>query len=96
MELTQFFIVIGIFIALMFVYKFADKFVKKLTPKTIKTVNWIGFSVAVAGGIIWYVYPSGIIMIVTVLGVVTYFLFYGYDKPEESAGDGEDPVVRGR
>ncbi len=90
MELSQFFIIIGIFIALMFVYKFADRYVKRLTPKTIKTINRAGFSAAVVGGIVWYASPSGIITIaaqdITVIGVIIYFIFYDYDKPEESEG----------
>lgn len=82
-DFTQFFILIGAFIVLMFVYRVADKKIKTLSPKTVKTVNWIGFGMALAGGILWYLFHTWVYMPVTVLGVIIYFLFYGYDKMEE-------------
>ena len=83
MTLTGFFIIIGVFIALMFIYKRADKAIKKMDPKSVKKFNWVGFVIGIIGGVAWYLFHNGIYMIVTLLGVVIYFLFYGYDKMEE-------------
>ncbi len=83
MGFIEFFIVIGVFILMMVGYRVADRYVKKLDPKTVKTVNWIGFVVGVAGGILWYASSNQIFMFITVIGTITYFLFYGYDKMEE-------------
>ncbi|MBI1910590.1 MAG: hypothetical protein HYS21_01160 [Deltaproteobacteria bacterium] len=83
MTFLEFFIMIGIFIALMILFKRADKWVKKLQPKTVKTINWIGFIVGLAGGVLWYAYDHNLFMFMTLIGIVTYFLFYSYDSMEE-------------
>lgn len=86
MSFIEFFLVIGLFILMMVGYRVADRLVKKLDPKTVKTVNWIGFTVGIVGGILWYAFANQIYMFITVLGTITYFLFYGYDKMEEKDG----------
>lgn len=83
MSFTDFFILIGIFIAMMVLYKRADKWVQKLAPETVKKINWIGFAMGIAGGILWYAFAHSAFMVLTLAGVVIYFLFYGYDKMEE-------------
>lgn len=83
MGFMEFFIVIGIFILMMVGYRVADRYVKRLDPKTVKTVNWIGFVVGVVGGILWYAFSNQVYMFITVIGIITYFIFYGYDKMEE-------------
>lgn len=83
MSFTGFFVIVGVVIVMMFVYKYADRWVKKMDPKTVKTVNWVGFVMGIAGGTLWYLFAQGIFMIITLIGVVLYFLFYGYDKMEE-------------
>lgn len=86
MTIPGFLAVAGVVLALMLVYKYADRYIKKMDPKTVKTVNWIGFVVGVAGGVLWYAFAQGIFMIITLAGVVIYFLFYGYDRTEEEDG----------
>ena len=83
MSITGFFILVVIFIAIMLLYKNADRYVKRLKPKTVKTVNWIGFVAAIIGGILWYASNNEIFMLMTLAGVVTYFIFYNYDKTED-------------
>lgn len=86
MSFSGFFIVVGVVIVMVLIYKHADRWIKKMEPKTVKTVNWAGFVLGVAGGILWYLFAYGIFMIITLVGVVLYFLFYGYDKMEEEGG----------
>lgn len=83
MSFSGFLVVIGVVIAMVLLYKNADKWIKKMDPKTVKTVNWIGFIIGVVGGVLWYLFAYGIFMIITLIGIVLYFLFYGYDKMEE-------------
>ncbi len=83
MSMIEFSLVIGLFILMMVGYRVADRYVKRLDPRTVKTVNWIGFVIGIVGGILWYAFSNQIYMFITVIGVVTYFLFYGYDKMEE-------------
>ncbi len=83
MSITSFLIIIAVFIILMFIYKRADKAIKKMDPKVVKKLNWVGFVIGIAGGIAWYLFHNGIYMLVTLAGVVVYFLFYGYDRMEE-------------
>lgn len=86
MSITGLLIMVGVFIALMFVYRNADRFIKKMDPKTVKTINWAGFAIGVAGGIAWYLLHGAVYMFITLFGIVLYFIFYGYDKMEESEG----------
>ena len=88
MSFYGFFIVVGVVIAMILLYKHADRWIKKMDPKTVKTVNWIGFIAGVVGGVLWYLFAQGIFMIITLAGIVVYFLFYGYDRMEEDE-DGE-------
>ena len=85
MTFTGFYILVGagIFIAIMFLYTYAGRWIKTLKPKTVKTVNWTGFLVAISGGAAWYVLNKSIYMFITLFGVVIYFLFYSYDKMEK-------------
>ncbi len=83
MNIPQFLVLVGIVVILLFVYKYADKKIVHLNPKTVKTVNWIGFSIGAIGGILWYIFHDPIFMFITVGGVIIYFLFYGYDVMEE-------------
>ncbi len=83
MSITGFLVTVGVVIALILVYKFADLWVKKMDPRTVKVVNWIGFIVGVAGGVLWYATSNGVFMFITLAGVLVYFLFYGYDSMEE-------------
>lgn len=83
MSFSGFFVVIGVVIAMILLYKNADKWIKKMDPKTVKTVNWIGFILGVIGGVLWYLFAYGIFMIITLIGIVLYFLFYGYDTMED-------------
>ncbi|MBE7415600.1 MAG: hypothetical protein HS130_10405 [Deltaproteobacteria bacterium] len=83
MSITGFMITVGVVIAMILVYKYADQWVKKMDPGTVKTLNWIGFIVGVAGGVLWYATANGIFMFITLAGVLFYFLFYGYDSMEE-------------
>jgi multisubunit Na+/H+ antiporter MnhB subunit len=87
MSFSGFFVVIGVVIAMILLYKNADKWIKKLDPKTVKTVNWIGFILGVVGGVLWYLFAYGIFMIITLIGIVLYFLFYGYDTMEEESNN---------
>lgn len=80
---VDFFLVIGILILMMVGYRIADRYVKRLAPRTVKTVNWIGFVMGVVGGILWYAFSNQVYMFITIIGTVTYFLFYDYDKMEE-------------
>jgi len=86
MSFIEFFLVVGVFILMMIGYRVADRYVKKIDPKTVKTVNWIGFVVGVVGGILWYLFANQIYMFITVIGTITYFLFYNYDNAEEKQG----------
>lgn len=88
MSFSSFFVVVGIVIAMMLLYKYADRWIKKMDPKTVKTINWVGFIMGVAGGVLWYSLAQGIFMIITLIGILLYFLFYGYDKIEEEGKDG--------
>jgi prolipoprotein diacylglyceryltransferase len=88
MSFYGFFIIVGVVIAMILLYKHADRWIKKMDPKTVKTVNWIGFIAGVVGGVLWYLFAQGIFMIITLAGIVVYFLFYGYDRMEEDE-DGE-------
>lgn len=83
MSITGFIVTVGVVISMILVYKYADRWVKKMDPRTVKTLNWIGFIVGVAGGILWYATSNGIFMLITLAGVLAYFLFYGYDSMEE-------------
>ncbi|CAG1066880.1 hypothetical protein BAC1_02519 [uncultured bacterium] len=86
MSFYGFFILVGVVIAMILLYKHADRWIKKMDPKTVKTVNWIGFIAGVVGGVLWYLFAQGIFMIITLAGIVVYFLFYGYDRMEEEEG----------
>lgn len=83
---TDFFIMVGIFIFLMILFKRSDSFVKRLKPSTVKTLNWIGFILGAVAGVAWYLTSNNIFMLLTFLGIILYFLFYGYDKMEEEEG----------
>ncbi|HBG46330.1 MAG TPA: hypothetical protein DDW94_04995 [Deltaproteobacteria bacterium] len=87
MSFIDFAIVVGIVVAMIIVYKYADRWVKKMDPATVKKLNWAGFIIGVVGGILWYLFAIGIFMIITLVGVVVYFIFYGYDKVEEEQKD---------
>lgn len=84
MPFLEFAILIGVVISLLLIYKYADRYIKRMDPKTIKVVNWIGFGVAIIAGVGWYFYPHGLLMLATLLGVVVYFLFFGYDQVREN------------
>ena len=86
MSFMEFFIVVGVFILMMVGYRIADRYVNRLSPKTVKTVNWIGFIIGMIGGILWYLFANQVYMFITVIGIVVYFLFYGYDRMEEEKG----------
>lgn len=86
MSFMDFFVVVGVFILMMVGYRIADRYVKRLKPKTVKTVNWIGFTVGMIGGILWYLFANQVYMFITVIGIIVYFLFYGYDRMEEEKG----------
>lgn len=86
MSFTDFFVMVGIFIVMMLVYKYADRLVARLKPSTVKTVNWIGFGIGILGGVAWYLFGNALYMYLTLLGVIIYFLFYNYDKMEEKEG----------
>lgn len=83
MQATSFFVMAGVFMALMFVYKYADKWIKKIPRRTAKIINWAGFSVATFGGIAWYLFNEDIFMFITLAGIITYFLFFGYERHGE-------------
>ena len=82
MSFASFALVVGVVIALILLYKYADRWIKRLDPKTVKTVNWIGFGIALAGGILWYLAKHTAFMYVTFIGVTIYFLFIRYDSGE--------------
>lgn len=96
MDIKQFIILAGVFIALMFVYKITGRLIKNMEPKTMKIINWSAFVLALLSGIAWYLLDDGIFMILMVLGVVVYFLFYDYDtkKTEKHDGGGTTHVER--
>lgn len=81
MTFYGFFILIGVFIAIMLVYRRAGAWIKSLKPKTVKRVNWLGFIVGVIAGVAWFIFKDMTFMIITMAGVVVYFLFYDYDAP---------------
>ncbi|TAN62451.1 hypothetical protein EPN18_04740 [bacterium] len=83
MSVLGLFIILGVFIALIIVYRNAGRFIKKLPPKTVKTVNWIAFTEAALSGVAWFIFNDVIFMFLCFAGVVVYFLFYDYDKTEE-------------
>lgn len=85
MSIPEFLILIGVFIAIMLVFRYAGRFIKTLQPKTVKIINWAGFAVAALGGVAWYLFANGIYMIATLLGVIVYFLFYSYDTEEKNS-----------
>lgn len=93
MALKEFFYLIGVFIALMFAFRYADRWIKSLPRSTAKVVNWIGFAVAAVGGVAWYATDGGIYMLITVAGVIIYFLFYHYDGGED-AEDGSGAMQK--
>ncbi len=82
MQLTSFLILIGVLIAMVLLYRFADRWIKKMDPATVKKANWAGFIVGVAGGAGWYLLHYSAFMLITIIGVIIYFLFYGYDRTE--------------
>lgn len=86
MDLKEFLILIGIFLLFMAAYRLAGKAIKKFPAKTLKMINWIAFTTALLSGIAWYAFSDGIFMLITVAAVIVYFLFYDYDKPEETDG----------
>ena len=67
---------------LVVLFSQAGRFIKKLPSKTIKTINKIGFIIAIAGGILWYLSKHTAFMYVTFIGVTIYFLFIRYDSGE--------------
>lgn len=73
----------GVFMALMFFYKYADRWIKKIPRRTAKTINWAGFSVATFGGIAWYLFNLDIFMFITLAGIITYFLFFSHERHGE-------------
>ena len=96
MKIEEFFYVIVVFIVIMFVYKYADKMIKTLPNKTVRIVNWVGFVISLVGGTLWYLTNSANYMFLSLFGIVIYFLFYSYDKPEKGdenadsgTGDGD-------
>ena len=91
MSFASFAFVVGVVIAIILLYKYADRWIKRLDPKTVKTVNWVGFVLGVVGGILWYLFAQGIFMIITLAGIVLYFLFYGYDRMEEERNKQDNP-----
>jgi len=84
MDLKEFFILIGIFMLFMAIYRFAGKAIKKFSAKTLKLINQTAFTTAFLSGLAWYAFSDEIFMLITVAAVVVYFLFYDYDKPEET------------
>jgi hypothetical protein len=80
MTIPHFLILAGIVVCMLFLYRFADRRIKALPAKTVKAVNWAGFALAMAGGIVWYALKYTPSMYVMLAGVVLYFLFYGYDR----------------
>lgn len=83
MSFREFFILIGIVIGLMIVYKYADRYIKKLDRKLVKIINWIGFTLVVIGVAGNYIFHIGIMTLVSFVGIVIFFLFYNYDKTEK-------------
>ena len=69
---------------LIVVFWQAGRFIKKLPPKTIKTVNTAGFIIAIGGGILWYLSKHPAFMYLTFIGVTVYFLFMNYDSKEKN------------
>ncbi|MEE9614216.1 MAG: hypothetical protein V3W31_04585 [Thermodesulfobacteriota bacterium] len=89
MSMQSVFVLVGIFVALMFFYKYAGRWVKTLPADTVKKINWLGFGLALAGGTTWYFVKEPAIMLVTLVGVAIYFLFYDYDNMEEKEREEE-------
>ncbi|MBI5233506.1 MAG: hypothetical protein HY880_04055 [Deltaproteobacteria bacterium] len=61
-------------------FRYSDRFIRTLSRQTVKMINWAGFTIAVLGGILWYGFKLPSFMLVTLLGIIVYFMFYGYDR----------------
>ncbi|HHL39926.1 MAG TPA: hypothetical protein ENJ37_05420 [Deltaproteobacteria bacterium] len=83
MTFTDFIVVIIAFVLIMLLYTYADRYIRRLKADTVRSINWIGFTIAAAGGIAWYWSDHPFFMLVTFVGIIIYFLFYSYDRMEE-------------
>ncbi len=86
MDLKEFFILIGIFILFMVVYRLAGRVIKRLPAKTLKMINRGAFTAAFISGIAWYAFGADVFMPITAFAVIIYFLFSEYDKPVDTEG----------
>lgn len=84
MSVFGLFILVGVFIALMLVYRASGRWIKQLPASTAKTVHRIAFAVAGLSGVAWFIFNDVIFMFICFAGVVVYFLFYDYDKTEDA------------
>ncbi len=82
MTIPEFLILAGIFVIIMIFYRRADRWIKTLAPDRVRSINWVGFIMAVAGGTLWYFYKHNAFMFITLTGIIIYFLFYNYESPD--------------
>ncbi len=83
MDFGSFMILVPLLILMVILYSKAEGWIRKMDAKTVKTLNWVGFTIAVAGGIAHYFMQDGIFLFIALGGVIIYFTFYNYDKMEE-------------
>ena len=69
-----------LFIAMLAAMFIAGRYIRKLQPKTIKRINKISFSLAVASGILQYIFKKPIFMYLLGAFIVSFFMFYNYKE----------------
>lgn len=62
-------------LALMFV---GGKYIGKMQAKTVKRINQISFGVAVASGLLLYIFKNAVFEYTLLAAVISFFMFFNY------------------
>lgn len=69
-----------IFIGLLAVIFVGGRYVQRLPSRITKKINQISFGIAVASGILLYIFHYAVILYMFLVSLVCFFLFFNYKE----------------
>jgi hypothetical protein len=85
MSLYEFILLACVFVGLLFFYRIAGRWVKRLRPSTARAANIASLAITIAGIALWFALGDNRFMPVAAVGVAAYFLFAQRGNGAESA-----------
>lgn len=79
-NVKEIFVYALIFIGLLAVIFVGGRYVQRLPSDTTKKINQISFGIAVASGILLYIFHYPIFLYLFLASIVSFFLFFNYKE----------------